>query len=356
MNLKPVLHPFQRPKLWLPTFPGGAQSTSIRTIPQLVDYNAEHNPEYPFCYQVQKADDSLRLLDITHQQLKNAVLQCQEWLTENVVELERPFVNEDGSTTKGRPVALFMESDVGLWVHLLALMGLGVPVLLLSARLSPTAVHHLLNTTGTSAVLASQRLRGTANEGISILDPTLPRPTIYERKPYELFLRPNESYISRNKSVCSPGYHTNETDTRVIILHSSGTTGLPKPIFQSHEYLLGFAAAHEFSSEEEAQHSNFSTLPLYHVSYISDTIEDVGFSTHAWNLHLDCRTVKLLTDDRGLGIRSYSTMSFYGCWFDCVSSGDINLSRLDNSGAPEVHGSILPHDYSISPRGYIAST
>ena len=284
MNLKAVSLKFRRPKLWLPTSKDIAESASIRTVPELVDYNASHNPDYLFCHQAQKTGDAFRLFDVTHRQLRDAVVQCQEWLLVSVQELERPFTNENALIVKGRPVALFMESDVGLWIHLLALMGLGVPALLLSARLSSTAVHHLLKSTGACAVLVSRRLRRTCEEGISVSDPDLLPPAMYERKPYDFFLRPIDTHVSQSTRVCKPGYYVDVTDTRVIILHSSGTTGLPKPIFQSHEYLLGFAAAHEFSNEKESQHSNLSTLPLYHVGTLTVSLdrrrETCTFSYH----------------------------------------------------------------------------
>lgn len=50
----------------------------------------------------------------------------------------------------------------------------------------------------------------------------------------------------------------------MLILHSSGTTGLPKSIRLAHRYLLGYAACHSFGEGEEADWRNLSTLPLYH--------------------------------------------------------------------------------------------
>jgi len=56
-----------------------------------------------------------------------------------------------------------------------------------------------------------------------------------------------------------------EDDRNVLILHSSGTTGLPKPIYLAHRYLLGYAACHRFAEDEVVNSPNVSTLPLYHV-------------------------------------------------------------------------------------------
>ena len=57
-----------------------------------------------------------------------------------------------------------------------------------------------------------------------------------------------------------------DNDRRAIVLHSSGTTGLPKPIFHTHKYLLGYAACHRFPPDSEVGKVCVSTLPLFHVS------------------------------------------------------------------------------------------
>lgn len=51
---------------------------------------------------------------------------------------------------------------------------------------------------------------------------------------------------------------------RDVILHSSGTTGFPKPIYLTKRYLVQYAACHEFPQSEEIDWVNLSTLPLYH--------------------------------------------------------------------------------------------
>jgi len=108
------------------------ENGQIRTIPELIEYNARVNPNHPFCLQAQKSTDlfakKLELLTITHLQLKNAILRCSEWFKESIEGLELPKISSGGKITKGRPVALFIGSDVGMLFHLFALMGLGVPV------------------------------------------------------------------------------------------------------------------------------------------------------------------------------------------------------------------------------------
>jgi acyl-CoA synthetase (AMP-forming)/AMP-acid ligase II len=134
-------------------------------------------------------------------------------------------------------------------------------VLLLSARLSPTAIHHLLKNAAATAIIASPRLQNIAREGLSLFTPEDVSPVLYVQKPYESFLGGTDA----NASICAPWHYVGESDRDVLILHSSGTTGLPKPIYTSHTYLLGFTACHNFANNEQAQGLNVSLLPLYHV-------------------------------------------------------------------------------------------
>lgn len=104
--------------------------TSIQTIPELIEHNAAHNPHHLFCIQTQKRIQSARpeLLSISYLQLKRAILYCQAWLLHNITELKLPVIVNGGTVSKGSPVALMVESDVGLLIHLFSLMSLGVPV------------------------------------------------------------------------------------------------------------------------------------------------------------------------------------------------------------------------------------
>lgn len=53
-------------------------------------------------------------------------------------------------------------------------------------------------------------------------------------------------------------------DQHALILHSSGTTGLPKSIPVSGRYPLVYATCHEFPEDMHIDWANMSTLPLYH--------------------------------------------------------------------------------------------
>ncbi|KAL4783812.1 hypothetical protein BJX76DRAFT_357597 [Aspergillus varians] len=255
MDLTLPLESFQRPAIRL--YPEPGETEHIRTLIEVIEFNAQANPDHLFCLQAKKNPGSPVpwLVSVSNHQLKTAISRCATWLRANL-QLQLPTVAEDGSVTKGAPVALLMESDIGLLLYEMALIGLGVPVLLLSARLSATAIQSLLQRTSASAIIASRRLESTAREAAQALP-------VYSPLGFETLLASQEGLLD-SCSICHPYHHISESDRDVLILHSSGTTGMPKPIYVSHRHLLSFVNCHNLYLESEAQGVNLSTLPLYH--------------------------------------------------------------------------------------------
>ncbi|KAL3462250.1 hypothetical protein BJX64DRAFT_288581 [Aspergillus heterothallicus] len=251
------LWPFRRPEIKL--YPAEHETGYICTLPEVVEFNARENPDHIFCLQARKSSESSTstLIPVTNIQLRDAIAQCAIWLKRNL-PLGLPTVSEDGSVKKGAPVALLLESDVGLWIHEMALLGMGVPVLLISARLSATAVHSLLERTSACAILVSRRLEATAREAAQGVAKGIP---VHSPVPFEALLSKDPQTYT---TICHPNHYISESDRDVVILHSSGTTGLPKPIYVSHRHLLSYVNNHCLHDEAQAQAINLSTLPLYH--------------------------------------------------------------------------------------------
>ncbi|GKZ23559.1 putative NRPS-like protein biosynthetic cluster [Aspergillus brasiliensis] len=253
--------PFVRPTVNLqPT-----AEESVRTLPELVDFHHANNPDHVFCLQAHcdDGDDNHRFTEIRYSQLKPTINQCQKWLNATIPEISTPTHQADGTAAKCAPVALFMENDVGLAIYALSLMGMGVPVILLSTRLSALAVGHLLQATGAGCVMASARQRLVISEALKTdQDRSIP---VYDPESYELFLSTSaDSHLQENESIAHVDHFVSETDRNVLILHSSGTTGLPKPIYCSHRHLLGFARCHEFDTPEVFLGVLISTSPFFH--------------------------------------------------------------------------------------------
>ncbi|KAJ5604420.1 hypothetical protein N7510_009574 [Penicillium lagena] len=265
--------PFQRAKVNLLQ---PEDSKSLKSIIELLLFNAQHNPDHVFCLQLPSKQNNAigNAISITHQQFYHAVNYCAQRLQEEIGIISSPTINEDRTVTKCSPVVLFLESNVGLLVHLLALLSLGVPVAVLSARLSPTAVHHLLSSIRARSAIVSPRLTSTMKEAIALEGQGQSVGIqMYVQRPYEDDLEKSRTLDLSAIKIDDGRHFVSENDRNVLILHSSGTTGLPKPIYQPHRYLLNFAECHQLGKEDIIG-SVLSALPLFHPS---KTLMSQGF-------------------------------------------------------------------------------
>lgn len=105
------------------------QNCGIRTIAELIDFNARENPNLPFCVQARDLgqEGAVEFVTVSHVQLQHAVARCSAHLKRNIV-LQLPTPNRSGQLSKGPPIALLAESDFGLLLHALSLISLGIPV------------------------------------------------------------------------------------------------------------------------------------------------------------------------------------------------------------------------------------
>ncbi|KAF2199797.1 acetyl-CoA synthetase-like protein, partial [Delitschia confertaspora ATCC 74209] len=174
------------------------------------------------------------------------------WLSHNTP----PQIN--GLHDRPKPVALFMESDLGLFIYLSALLWMKIPVLLLSARLGPAAITHLLSLTEASKIVVSKRTKETAARSTMDISVKSVLATSYAS-----FLR-SDDVVDSDPQLSFSSIPSGEDKSGSLILHSSGTTGLPKPIYLTQRYVLGYAACHRLAPEDADGRLNVSTLPLYH--------------------------------------------------------------------------------------------
>ncbi|KAI0685571.1 hypothetical protein BC835DRAFT_1456089 [Cytidiella melzeri] len=276
MTIKTTTHspgraPFVRPKFSLSGASTG-DPAALTTLPDLVEFNAFHNPKHPFCIQYgRSAGDIPRT--VSCQDLYHGALRCSAWLgLKNLAQA--PSVTR-GTSLKTRPVAILMASDVGWFITFLALLRLGVPVLCLSTRLAPQAIVQLVHSTDTQAILISPQLEALSQESLSLFASEhgeVDIPSVHLVPSFSEFLDPHSDLALRH--VPAP-LRSVDMGRNAVIMHSSGSTGkfhrssriilcLPKPIFHSHTYLLGYAACHRLSARDVEGSINVSTLPLYH--------------------------------------------------------------------------------------------
>lgn len=126
---------FERPRFTpLPPKSGTEdEAETITSLPDLIEFNARHNPDHIFCIQARSSSGSLEAAGshnaafepcpITFAQLDSAVHACACAIT-NLVPRNQDSVDRQTS----EPLALYLESDAGLFFHLAALMTLHLPV------------------------------------------------------------------------------------------------------------------------------------------------------------------------------------------------------------------------------------
>ena len=137
------------------------------------------------------------------------------------------------NTTSGEPrrsVGLLGPASLDHVVHLLALIKLGHTAVIMSPRLSDDAYAHLMDATGCVDVLVHPsfvermtRVGEIANKAVNVV-------RLLTMDEYDLAEDHDGPQSVLNKAWKEAG---EERDQPVWVLHSSGSTGLPKPIYKT---------------------------------------------------------------------------------------------------------------------------
>lgn len=177
-------------------------------------------------------------------------------------------------------MALLAPSNLDLIVSLFALSRLGYTIFPLSLRINPTAIVNLLQKTDCKTIVHGHlpTILSTlqqVNRDFPVSKVEVPRRNDYDRQQTEpCFTRD----CQRRK----------ENEQIALIIHSSGSTGLPKPIFLTHRALL------THPTQGSGLH-NFNALPWYHLYGISTSLQAMWMRKTAYlyntNLPLTARNL-----------------------------------------------------------------
>ncbi|KAI0870096.1 hypothetical protein GGS24DRAFT_123597 [Hypoxylon argillaceum] len=152
----------------------------------------------------------------------------------------------DPSLEKPPVVGILCQSGLHVVITIIALSRLGYTVFLISTRLASPALDRLIELTGCSTILTTPNFHATLAE--------VPK----ERRPALLPILSHSDYYRKDAPafvrLCDAEY---ESKKIAIILHSSGSTGLPKPIWLSHRSCTG-----AFALNMNMQ--SLLTSPLFH--------------------------------------------------------------------------------------------
>ena len=102
----------------------------IKSILELVEFNAQENPHQVFAIQAVKSKSATapRLRRVSYLDLLVAIARYSKWLLSSINELaESDAQTGQGGSRKG-PIGLIMGNEISLWIHMLSLISLDVPV------------------------------------------------------------------------------------------------------------------------------------------------------------------------------------------------------------------------------------
>ncbi|KAK1988206.1 hypothetical protein LZ30DRAFT_777058 [Colletotrichum cereale] len=168
-------------------------------------------------------------------------------------------------------VALLANSDLNYVVSMFALSRMGFAVLYLSTRLSPEAYVNLLRKTDCDRIVTADRHSDTAAQinaqyAVSTFN-------ILDRAEHDLPAPSGDRF---------PVFSHPDAGRRIaFIVHSSGSTGLPKPIFRTH-----LACISNYTGG--IPYRAFLTLPLFHNHGIATLFRAVyaGYRIAVYNANL----------------------------------------------------------------------
>jgi thioester reductase-like protein len=220
---------------------GSTETREPRTLDELLRQRAAAMPDAPIAsYPTSAAPDSYQ---------SHTARQLDEYATRAAHRYQEVLGHREKSSPP-HVVALLAASDLDYLVALFALGRLGLTPLLLSTRLSPEAIVSLLEKTGCDEIVHSASLREKIDAVNSLLALRPGRPV----KAAPLCTDYKTGPVVDLRVDLDPDF---ETNTACNILHSSGSTGFPKPIRNIHKNYI-------YNASFNLGLRGFITLPLFH--------------------------------------------------------------------------------------------
>ncbi|KAL9579715.1 MAG: hypothetical protein Q9212_004940 [Teloschistes hypoglaucus] len=236
-----------------------------RLLPSIIDERASREPNRIYCYLPWTSNLRHGFRSVSYRCFANAIDACAWWI-------DRVIGNIGSSTT----LAYFGPSDLRNIIVIVAATKAGCKALLLSPRNSLKANLKLLNDTQCAVVLTSD-----------------PRPKAAElllaQRPLTAVVLPSLEFWLCHPTVIPYQYVKTFDQARyepLVVVHTSGSTGLPKAVFVNH----GTVAANDAFNEDEADANRvpmlldtmrgkhtFVSMPLFHIAGIDNVLVKAVF-------------------------------------------------------------------------------
>ncbi|KAJ4490659.1 acetyl-CoA synthetase-like protein [Lentinula aciculospora] len=224
-------------------------------LPDLLDFNLQHNPDFPL-YVYPNADSSttkIKMLEFVRAAHRVG----------NIVR---------GTSQLGDVIAIVANTDAILYTALITgIMKAGLVPFPISPRNSSAALLHLLRKTSSHRILMTQTtLRGVVDglkAELHVVDPTYELsieevPTLQDAYPHL-----GREVVGDFFTPITPAFSPKDSEAG-IYLHSSGSTGFPKPILFTHKIIKDDAALLYILKAREVFHNRIiggMGLPTFHM-------------------------------------------------------------------------------------------
>ncbi|KAJ6024116.1 NRPS-like enzyme [Penicillium herquei] len=254
----------------------GSIATEDRLATHIVDAIAQAWPDTLLCIQPESNNDAFIWHKITYSAFANAVNRISWWIDGNLY-----------GKPNGQVLAYIGANDLRYSIFMLACMKTGHQALLLSTRNSQAASRHLFQETKCSIIVdGTEKLRMQQMVDELVTDcADIPLQRWCIASLWDIF----SPELEKAKHYPHQKTFADLEDTPAIIIHSSGTTGNPKPVIISHGYLATFDRLRVLPIPPGRQHTCFSLRangqlrfmygPMFHWVGVVCTFESIFYQT-----------------------------------------------------------------------------
>ncbi|KAH9907809.1 male sterility protein [Xylariomycetidae sp. FL2044] len=170
---------------------------------------------------------------------------------------------DQGNATGSQPTIALLGEGCGIeyFITLLALIKLRVRVLLLSNKNAPVAHRHLINECSTVGIVVD-------DQNSAVLD----KEEIFSQRPVRMLSIDDICSLGQTGDQEPAQFETkDEWNLQSVIIHSSGSTGMPKPIVHTNRSLCLIARAYRLYPEYFIE-NYYLCFPLFHIGGVSVAI------------------------------------------------------------------------------------
>ncbi|KAJ7089700.1 L-aminoadipate-semialdehyde dehydrogenase [Mycena belliarum] len=224
-----------------------------KSLTELLAIRAREQPNQAAVHTgIPEPENRIALRTLTYSQVQKAVDRLGWYYADIGLRPQAP----QGELPPTRIIAVYTTSAIDESFLEMALAKIGLTALLLSVNNSVPAIAHLCKLTSATHLIYSEKFTKEAHEAQAILKSQDYVLGLVSDKRFPLW---GEGGVesAQVKPLAPALTPEQEADRPAVILHSSGSTGFPKPVYVTHYGLIANVAINQ-------NKPGFSTLPVYH--------------------------------------------------------------------------------------------